>query len=501
MANANIFQQYLQQPKSVLDYSNDYAKTDALNNQNALQSLNLQQQQAATAQSLGERNALQRIAGGWNADTTPEQRSASLRNSGLPGLAAQADAYDQTRAKLMESTSIAGKNNADAAKTNQGVGFEKRDKALTDIASFASPQDALTSLQAHAQAGDIDPVKAQAIASSLQAIKDPGGFAQWQVGMLKGILTPKDNLDLSKPAIVMEKAGDRLIPTQTNSYAPGGISSSVPGIASIKIGQSPDNAATIAGEDRRSKAGIAKDFAIAGLDANGNPINGAGLLDEPTIANAAARYNTDGTLPPNLGRGQQGQREIASILKEASVQAAARGDTPEAQRVAQLANKANAAALNKLQSQQTMVGAFEKNFNKNADMAEQLSSGVDRTGSPLVNSWINAGKRAVTGDPQLSAFDASVKATVNEYAKIVSGGSGGGSTAQGEIGKIEGLLSSAQNAQQVKAVLDLMRKETANRMAAFNDEKSQLTSSMIRPNVKPVASPAAAAGWKVDLVK
>jgi hypothetical protein len=125
---------------------------------------------------------------------------------------------------------------------------------------------------------------------------------------------------------------------------------------------------------------IAKDYAIAGLDAKGNPVNGTGLLDEPTIANAAARYNTDGTLPPNLGRGQQGPREIASILKEAAAQAAARGDTPGAQRVAQLSNKANAAALNKLQTQQTMVGAFEKNFTKNADMAEQLSGAVDRTG-------------------------------------------------------------------------------------------------------------------------
>jgi hypothetical protein len=93
-------------------------------------------------------------------------------------------------------------------------------------------------------------------------------------------------------------------------------------------------------------------------------------------------------------------------------------------------------------SNQRWSGAFEKNFNKNADIALELSQKVDRTGVPILNKWINAGRRSVTGDADLAAFDANIKATVNEYAKIVGGGTGSGATAQGEIAKIEGLLSS-----------------------------------------------------------
>jgi hypothetical protein len=183
--------------------------------------------------------------------------------------------------------------------------------------------------------------------------------------------------------------------------------------------------------------------------------------------------------------------------------AAAKGDTPEAQRIAQLANKSSAQALTKLETTQNMVGAFEKNFIKNADIAQELSNKVDRTGIPLVNKWVNAGKRSVAGDPDLAAFDASVKATVNEYAKIVGGGTGSSATAQGEIAKIESLLSAAQTTQQVNSVLSLMRRETANRMTAFEDQKRELKAGMVGAKpaahapgpAAPSASGTAPAGW------
>jgi hypothetical protein len=195
------------------------------------------------------------------------------------------------------------------------------------------------------------------------------------------------------------------------------------------------------------------------------------LLSQESVINAATRYNMDGTLPPNLGRGTQGPRQTAQILNEAARQAAARGDSPEAQRIAQLANKASSQALGTIEKQSTMVGAFEKNFTKNADIALELSQKVDRTGVPILNKWINAGRRSVTGDADLAAFDANIKATVNEYAKIVGGGTGSGATAQGEIAKIEGLLSAAQTPQQVASVISLMKRETANRLQAFEEQR------------------------------
>ncbi len=195
------------------------------------------------------------------------------------------------------------------------------------------------------------------------------------------------------------------------------------------------------------------------------------------IANAAARYNIDGTLPP-MGMGKAGAAGRSAILNKAAELASENGKSGDEQRIDQIGNKANTSALAQLQKQQTMVGAFEKNFNRNADISLELSKKVDRTGVPLVNKWINAGKRSIEGDADLAAYDASMKATSNEYAKIISGSMGNTALAEGEIKKIEGLLNSAQTPEQVDAVVNLMKRETQNRMKGFDEEKAQLRESM-----------------------
>jgi len=67
---------------------------------------------------------------------------------------------------------------------------------------------------------------------------------------------------------------------------------------------------------------------------------------------------------------------------------------------------------------------------------------------------------------------------VNEFARITTTATAGGqATAESEIAKIESLLTAAQTTQQFKNVINTMRKETSNRIAAFNDEKKRLRQS------------------------
>ncbi len=198
-------------------------------------------------------------------------------------------------------------------------------------------------------------------------------------------------------------------------------------------------------------------------------------MSDDAIKNAAARYNIDGTLPP-MGMGKVAGTYRSAILNEAARQA--QGVDPTDQRVAQIGNKANTAALSKLKSQETMVGAFEKTFNKNVDLVTEYSAKVDRTGVPIVNKWIQAGKRAVVGDPELSAFDFAIKSAVNEYTKIISGSMGNTVMAEGEIKKIEAMLGAAQNVAQIKEITGFMKRETGNRMAGFKEQRDELTGSM-----------------------
>lgn len=210
--------------------------------------------------------------------------------------------------------------------------------------------------------------------------------------------------------------------------------------------------------------------------ATGSEGGAAGMTPEAEDS-AAQTYRMTGALP-SFGMGAAGQAAKIRILNKAAAMDAGAGATPQDSAQLKIDNKSAASALAQIDKQKTMVGAFERNFNSNADLLRKQALKVDNTGVPIVNKWINAGKRAVEGDPELSAFDVGVKAVVNEYSKIISGSMGNQALAEGEIKKVEGLLNSAQTPQQLKSVLDYMQVETQNRMKGFDDERAHLTERM-----------------------
>jgi hypothetical protein len=256
------------------------------------------------------------------------------------------------------------------------------------------------------------------------------------------------------------------------------------------------NAATSEGQLAVAQGNLAvnqqRERRLASQDAT---LEGASILGHDALVNAATRYNIDGTLPP-LGMGKAGATTRGAILDMAAQ--LAKGTDPSDQRLRQISNKANSSALIDLSKREAQVGSFERNFTKNADQVLKFSSKLDQNGSPIVQKWINAGKKRIAGDPDIAAFDVAIKAVVNEYTKIVSGSMGNTAIAQSEIRRVEDLLNNAQTMDQVNAVVEQMRTETENRMAGFKEEKDRLrgdisgkteTSSAL-PNASTNAPPA-----------
>lgn len=182
MANANLFQAYLQPPKSVLDYSNDLdvaesrkAALEGQRQQNALQALTLQQNTAASQAQAGERNALSRIASGWSANTTPEERVAALRNSGLPGLMNQADALEKGALDRTKIQAGAAKDTAEADAKRSETRWKLADRHAQDLARVRTPQDAVAYIDSAVQAGLLPPqMRDQEIASMQQQVQQQG---------------------------------------------------------------------------------------------------------------------------------------------------------------------------------------------------------------------------------------------------------------------------------------------------------------------------------------
>lgn len=201
MANANLFQQFLQPVRSMTDYAADLDKAEGMQlalqgqrRQNELSALTADQTRQTMASSAEDRNALQSLAATWGADTTIDQRVASLRNSGRPALMQQADALEkQGLEKQKTGAEVSAKNveTIGAAMKNSRLGLE----------GISTPEQYL----AWHEANHRDPVLGpylesrgitadQARARITKALSQPGGFAKMLNESKLGAEKAYDNL-------------------------------------------------------------------------------------------------------------------------------------------------------------------------------------------------------------------------------------------------------------------------------------------------------------------
>lgn len=183
MANANLFQQFLQPVRSMTDYAADLDKAEGMQlalqgqrRQNELSALTADQTRQTMARSAEDRNALQSLAATWGADTTIDQLVASLRNSGRPALMQLAGALEM---QGLKKTEIGAK----AAEQTSKVMDETIKRYRGAIDYIDTPEGAARWLQAQYA----DPVlkdHMQALGPYEQAVQriptDPKLFQSWR---------------------------------------------------------------------------------------------------------------------------------------------------------------------------------------------------------------------------------------------------------------------------------------------------------------------------------
>lgn len=228
-------------------------------------------------------------------------------------------------------------------------------------------------------------------------------------------------------------------------------------------------------------AQLFSDSARSEISRNNRP-PASGVVDtgssfSPGAVDAAAwRYITDGTLPP-LGMGPKAAKGRADILNRAAELSGAGG--VQNQRADQMSFKADSMALSQLKKQQAMISAFEKNAAANMGVALEMSAAADRTGMPIFNKWIMAGKKA-TGDADVARFNAANETFVNEYAKIMSGSMGNTPVSDSARAHAHEMLSISKSPEQYAWVIDILNREMNNRMAGMEAEIAALEAKMRR---------------------
>lgn len=171
-----------------------------------------------------------------------------------------------------------------------------------------------------------------------------------------------------------------------------------------------------------------------------------------------------------------------------------------------VSNSQVTAAMSTLERQRGLVMTYEKTAIGGANIALEMSDKVDRTGSPIINKWINAGRKNVLGDPDVTRLNNAVETFTNEYAKVMSGSSGGQATTVSMQQHAREMLSGAMTKDQFKQTVDLMKREmTETRETAFDKQITEMrgrvrnsgaTATTSEP-AKP-ASPAQAARRKYN---
>jgi len=236
-----------------------------------------------------------------------------------------------------------------------------------------------------------------------------------------------------------------------------------------------------------------------------NPVTGeAPSITGDTLEMDAWRYLTDGTLPPNMGRGTQGAQQAAKIRNRSSGLAKEMGMDPSEIRFGHLTNKAAVTAISQLGRARAQILQFEKTAMANADIALEQSNKVDRTGVPLINKYLLAPvKTQLMNDPEFLKLHNATETFISEYARVMGGGYGAAQTTEGAQQRAHTLLNAAHTKEQFEALIGkngLLRREMRNREKALNDqmeeEKRRLRGGL--PQRPGTTAPAAPSGeWSI----
>lgn len=237
---------------------------------------------------------------------------------------------------------------------------------------------------------------------------------------------------------------------------------------------------------------------MALMRASNSGIGGAnqGGLNQQAIDMLAREAIKDKGVLANLGRGIQGARDLRSITNRMAEILATEGGSGMAQRRQEY--RADSNSLNKLTMSYDAIVAFEQTAVRNGRMLVDLANKVDVTGMPVVERWIRAGRRAVEGDPDVSAFNAQMQVYRTEAARILTNPNLTGQLTDSARHEVESFLSTNDSAEQITRVVNLLERDFENRKGTMVQQMDAIRDRMTKgygaggaANTAPSAAPAA----------
>lgn len=194
-----------------------------------------------------------------------------------------------------------------------------------------------------------------------------------------------------------------------------------------------------------------------------------GMLTGAALDQAANVYNRTGQMPQGLGRNGVTQR---AILDRAAQLAG--GESTNDLLTGRAGFKADAHSLQQLTTQADRVLSFERTAVANGRLAQQMADQAHIGGTPLFNSWVNAGRRSLQGDPAISAFDVAVQTFANEYAAVTSSAGANAPSTDSAKAHANAMINSAQTPQQFRHVMNVLYQDMENRKKGLHEQIAEI---------------------------
>lgn len=424
--DTGIYQSLIGAPKSVADYSAEMDRADLARGQLAAQKVNL----IGAQQDLEDQQKLRALYQRPGFDP--------LSSSSLPDIYAASPKAGMAAQKAMLENQ---KTQADIGKTTtetKGLDFDqavkRKNEHLKQLVTVSDVPGAVGWINDAVRSGELPMQQAQQVIAGLQSGQIP--LTDWRQKAMLGGLTSQEQLAATKPVIQTRDTGGQV---QTLAIDPLTGKPTVTGSVSKTV--SPGEALTAQTSRANNAATIAKDYKVAGLDANGNFVGmgadaGTGSSPLGGMVDAIGQYKTPegvalGRVPPAM----KAQVLGAVMQKYPDYDPSTFTARQKAARDFSTGSQGNAL----------------RSFAVAGDHLDQLGGLIDALNNrdnQTVNKIGNA-ISAWSGGTAPTNFDAAKDVVSKEVIKAIVGAQGGVAERQ----ELAGLLDNAKTPAQLKGVV------------------------------------------------
>ena len=179
-----------------------------------------------------------------------------------------------------------------------------------------------------------------------------------------------------------------------------------------------------------------------------------------------------------LSRSKIGASVIAAVDRRIPELAGENNISPEEASTVKDIRHSISHALTQRQQFVSSGNQFVSNFKKQADLVEKYLKPGTAGEIPALNKWIQAGRKSLQGDTDVTNLDVAIRGLAREHQRIVTGVTSNAQLHASAQATADELLNRAMTADQIRNTLVVMREEAENALSSGKDEVATLQESL-----------------------